>query len=497
MYTIRLQHQADFEGWRSAARLHLLAATRPENLIWVVNDESANMQPTDLFTSDAIAPDTSRAQVPPLPTVPRQFMDLAERVVCHRDRNRFALLYKVLWRRTHGDEPHLLLQPHDPDLHRLEQLGKVIARERHKTHAFVRFRQTSGMEPEHFHAWFEPEHHSLRLSAPFFVRRFANMRWSIVTPEESAHWDGEQLKFGIGGSRNSGPDTDMMEALWKTYFANIFNPARLMTDAMQAEMPVKYWKNLPEAPLIAELTRQAGTRSASMVDTAGTTASRFARRATAPVIVSNNGQLAIDTSLQGVQALHAQASACQDCPHAIHATQAVNGEGRVGASLFVIGEQPGDVEDRQGRPFVGPAGQLLRELLQAVNVDTDDVYLTNAVRHFGYEVRGKRRIHKTPSRDVIERCRPLLFREIENVKPRAVLMLGGTAGRAVLDRAVSVDAERGSVRRSRSGMVLVQSMHPSRILRCTDEREITRLKMQLRADVELAWQHARDRNAVS
>ena len=497
MYTIRLDHPADFDGWRQAARLHLAVATRPEELVWEVSGESADMQPVDLFASEATLPDPSAAQIAALPPVPRRLMDLAERVVCHRQRDRFALLYKVLWRRTHGKEPQLLSQPHDPDLHRLEQLGKVISRERHKTHAFVRFRQTPGIEPEHFHAWFEPEHHSLRLSAPFFVRRFANMRWSIVTPEESAHWDGEQLKFGAGGSRGGGPDTDMMEDLWRTYFANIFNPARLMTDAMQAEMPVKYWKNLPEAPLIAELTRQAGSRSTSMIETAGTSAPRYAKQASAPAIVSEDGQLATDTSLVGLQALHEQASACLDCPHAMNATQTVNGEGKIGAGLFIIGEQPGDVEDRQGRPFVGPAGRLLREILQAVNVDTNDIYLTNAVRHFDYEVRGKRRIHKTPSRDVIERCRPLLFREIENVKPRAVLLLGGTAGRAVMNRAVSVDAERGVIKRSRSGMVLVQSMHPSRILRSRDDREAARLKLQLHADVELAWQHARASNAVS
>lgn len=327
MYTIQLEHPADFDGWRRAARLHLKAATRPENLTWAVCDESANTQPADLFASDAIVPEPSCTQVSTLPRVPRQFMDLAERVVCHRNRDRFALLYKVLWRRTHGEEPQLLSQPHDPDLHRLEQLGKVISRERHKTHAFVRFRQTPGLQPEHFHAWFEPEHHSLRLSAPFFVRRFANMCWSIVTPEESAHWNGEQLQFGTGGSRSSGPDTDVMETLWCTYFANIFNPTRLMTDAMQAEMPIKYWKNLPEAPLIAELTRQAGNRSTAMIDTAGTTAPRYAKRATAPAIVSDKGQPAIDASLEGLQAMRAEASACLDCPHAMHATQTVNGEG--------------------------------------------------------------------------------------------------------------------------------------------------------------------------
>ncbi len=132
--------------------------------------------------------------------------------------------------------------------------------------AFVRFREVAreGDEPA-FVAWFEPEHHILRLTAPFFVRRFASQVFSILTPEASAHWDGTTLRFGPGASRRDAPDGDRLEALWLTYYANIFNPARLKVDMMKSEMPVKYWKNLPEAALITPLIRDARARMHTMI----------------------------------------------------------------------------------------------------------------------------------------------------------------------------------------------------------------------------------------
>lgn len=267
MFVVNLQRADDFAGWREAARGHLAAGTAPENIVWqpCQSDNASRGGSQDLFAQD-VPDDNASLQVrhPVLP-VPRNFMELAERVVCHSDLSRFALLYRVLWRRALGGESQLLDQSADPDIYRLHQWGKNVARERHKMHAFVRFRQTPGVVPEHYHAWFEPEHHSLRLSISFFVRRFSNMHWSIVTPAESAHWDGNQLIYGPGGQRGEGPGSDSMETLWLTYFASIFNPARLMVDAMQSEMPIKYWKNLPESVLIQGMTQDAGARTASMI----------------------------------------------------------------------------------------------------------------------------------------------------------------------------------------------------------------------------------------
>ncbi|MGQ7846926.1 TIGR03915 family putative DNA repair protein [Granulosicoccus sp. 3-233] len=280
LHTVRLARPDDFEGWRCIARQHLAAGTPPESLVWEIGEATA-----DLFSDESLPDPRLDSAVPapvaaPTPTVSRRFIELARCVVCHRAPDRHALLYRVLWRSCHG-EPGVLDWATDPDMHRLHGLGKCVARERHKMHAFVRFRQTPRAEPEHFSAWFEPEHHTLRLASDFFVRRFANMHWSIVTPEESAHWNGQQLQFGPGGRRQEGAAPEIMEELWRTYFANIFNPARLKTEAMRSEMPVKYWKNLPEAPLIAELIHHAGSRSLAMVESLPSEPPRYAAKATA------------------------------------------------------------------------------------------------------------------------------------------------------------------------------------------------------------------------
>ncbi len=120
---------------------------------------------------------------------------------------------------------------------------------------------------EQFVAWFEPEHRILGLAVPFFQKRFAGMDWSILTPDECAHWDGKQLHFTAGVARSRAPEADELDDLWRTYYKSIFNPARVKIQAMQSEMPKKYWKNLPEATLISELIAGSGQRVAGMMDT--------------------------------------------------------------------------------------------------------------------------------------------------------------------------------------------------------------------------------------
>ena len=258
MRVIALEQQADFDGWRNAARTLLAQNVAPDEIFWRVG------QASDLFgAGEASAPGET---VPAASSfrVPRDFIDLAEFVVCHADEARFALLYRLLWRLR--DDRDLLARTTDDDVYRARAMAKTIRRERHKMEAFVRFREIADDEGTLYVAWFEPEHHVVELTAPFFARRFASMRWSILTPLVSAHWNMKELRFGPAATKHDAPEGDMFEDHWRTYYASIFNPARLKIGAMKSEMPVRYWKNLPESSIIAPLIRDAARREAEMID---------------------------------------------------------------------------------------------------------------------------------------------------------------------------------------------------------------------------------------
>jgi len=238
--------EPNFESWRDAARRLLAAGVEPDAVLWSDDADEAS-----LFTGAMIVPKRDGA-----PKVSAAFLDMARSAAAHRDPRRWGLLYRLLWRITRGGEGHLMTHTTDPDVRQVRQWCKQVGRSIHKMHAFVRFRlvgtdESSGREQ--FVAWFEPEHQIVRLAAPFFTKRFCSMDWSILTPIECAHWDGESLCFTPGVARDAAPDDDALDELWRTYYRSIFNPARLKVKAMQSEMPKKYWKNLPESRLIAGL----------------------------------------------------------------------------------------------------------------------------------------------------------------------------------------------------------------------------------------------------
>ena len=252
--------EATFEAWRDAARDLLAHGVPPDDVLW-----SDDAQEGALFGSE-------RRSSPggAVPKVSAAFLDLARTVSAHSDARRWGVMYRVLWRLTHGGERHLLAVATDRDVRQLQQWGKAIGRDIHKMHAFVRFHlvgtdKTTGREQ--FVAWFEPEHRIVRLAARFFEKRFAGMDWSILTPHECAHWDGSALHFTPGVPHRAAPDEDALDELWRTYYRSIFNPARLKVRAMQSEMPKKYWKNLPEAELIADLIAESGGRVEKMLRT--------------------------------------------------------------------------------------------------------------------------------------------------------------------------------------------------------------------------------------
>jgi DNA polymerase len=256
------QIQPTFEAWRAKARELLRHSVAPENVDWVDASQTASLlaeEPIDYQT----APNASVK-------VPADFLRLAANVCAHTDERRFAILYRLLHRLTLGGEKHLLGMPSDRDMHQCNAWAKAVSRDIHKMHAFVRFRLVGVNElngREQFVAWFEPEYLITRLAAPFFEKRFASMDWSILTPDQCVSWDGEKLTFMPGMSRHDAPTADAHDDLWRTYYRSIFNPARLKIQAMQSEMPKKYWKNLPEAEIIHDLIASSENRVRTMIAT--------------------------------------------------------------------------------------------------------------------------------------------------------------------------------------------------------------------------------------
>ncbi|MEM9056994.1 MAG: UdgX family uracil-DNA binding protein [Pseudomonadota bacterium] len=470
---ISLKRAADYAEWRSAARNLVARGVAPDRVAFHRAEGTG-----DLF--GAMEPAEAPAAVAASVRVPRAFPALAKQVLCHRDEGRFALLYRLLWRLR--ETPRLLDDASDRDVWAAERMAKAVRRDAHKMKAFVRFRRVEGADDEAYVAWFEPDHHIVERTAPFFARRFTGMRWSIVTPDVSAHWNGEALSFGDGASRRDCPDSDALEDHWRVYYASIFNAARLKVNAMRAEMPVKYWRNLPESRLIPELTRSA--QRAQRAAPAGTLPSQT--KAAQLVAAQPAMQVAVEAQPRSLDAVAQAVRGCTRCELCKPATMAVPGEGPPDARLMIVGEQPGDTEDLAGRPFVGPAGEVLDAALRDSGIARDAVYLTNAVKHFKHVVRGKQRLHQKPNVGEIEHCRWWLNLERELLAPRVTVALGATAARAVLGRPVKIAEVRGRVIEAPNGTAVIVTVHPAYLLRLPDASEAKRQRERFVEDLTLA-----------
>jgi len=450
---VTLPSETDFDAWRDQARRLCAEGIAPEHVVWSTPARGAS-----LFAADP--PD---AEPSGKVRAPRRFIDLARRVICHRDPERFARLYRTLWRLQR--EPDLLTNAADADIAWLNERDKAIRRDIHKMHAFVRFRLVGEQDGrEVYAAWFEPTHRIVALAAPFFMRRFAAMDWAIFTPDQSVRWQNGELTFGPGATRDAVPGEDAVEAQWQAYFASIFNPARLKIGAMTAEMPRKYWRNMPETALIPSLIAEARQRTQTMqAEGVSEPNPRAEHWRMAPDAPPSDAPQTLDEAREAIQ--H-----CQRCPLYNGATQAVFGEGPRDAALMMVGEQPGDHEDLAGRVFVGPAGQLLDEAMAEAGLDRASVYLTNAVKHFKYTVRGKRRLHQRPSAQEIDHCRWWLNLERTQVRPKLILAMGASAARGVIGRDVPVMKARGKEYPLEDGALARVTVHPSYLLRLPDQQ---------------------------
>jgi probable DNA metabolism protein len=432
------------------------------------------MQWTDVRDAQLHLEDDAPFHPSPAPArhvmVPASFVQDAQLAACHRSHLQWALLYRLLWRLTHG-ERHALRDPLDADASRLEAMVREVRRDEHKMHAFVRFRRVEDAEKgERFVAFHRPDHHIVELVAPFFVERFGTMRWSILTPDDCVHWDGATLRFTPGVDASAAPAGDALEELWRTYYASIFNPARVNVRAMQRELPRRHWATLPEARAIPSLVADASRRVDLMLtEPARTTSAR-------PFIPK-------DASLD---VLRAAAGTCRGCDLFAHASHVVFGEGPRTAPMMLVGEQPGDEEDRRGVPFVGPAGQVLADAIDEAGLDRADLYVTNAVKHFTYRREGKRRIHERPRITDVRACRPWLEAEIDKVRPDVIVCLGSTAAQTLIGPQVRIQRDRGKTFTSAWAPHVMVTYHPSAVLRADVPQHRDELLQWLIADLRSA-----------
>jgi DNA polymerase len=399
-----------FAQWREAARELLAFEIPPHAVKWIAHEGGG-----DLFSSLARAPGAAVALDPahthPTLHLPRTLMDMLHSAACCRVDDRWPFLYRVIWRWQQGEQEVLSVE--DEDGLRLHAMVKAVHREEHDMHVNIRFRERPEADgAPRFVAWCEPVHDVLPQVAQHFVSRMGRISWMIATPDASVLWDGEILHNTGPLLRSAAELDDAGEALWLSYYRSVFSPAR---QRRGGTIPIASDKSEPAEPPREDTLDQ-----------------------------------------------------CRRCDLWRNATQAVGGVGPKRARIMLVGEQPGDQEDQAGKPFVGPAGRLLDQALQQAGIDRRTVYLTNAVKHFKFEPRGKRRMHKTPAQREIEACNVWLEQELAQEQPKVVVALGSTALKALLGTGhVTLKDTIGQPIRH-DGRWIVTVYHPSFVLRVPD-----------------------------
>jgi probable DNA metabolism protein len=434
-----------FDEWRTAARGLIVRLVPPESVQWIAEEGGGDL----LSGSIETVPESPRGAAPRLP---RKLMDMLESAACYRSPERWAFLYRVLWRWHHGAQEILSIA--DEDGGRLQQMVKAVHHEIHDMHAYLRFRERPEEEgAPRFVAWFEPAHDVLPQVAQHFAQRMGRISWMIATPEASVLWDGSTMHSTGPLMRSAADIDDAGEKLWLTYYRSIFNPARLNADIMHSHIRSRFWKNLPEAAVVPQMVSQAaaGARKVGQLDTVGK------RKGTTIPIAPEDAQ----PERQQPSTL----DECRRCDLWQNATQAVAGQGSTRAKLMLVGEQPGDQEDLAGKPFVGPAGELLDRAMDQAGVDRRKVYITNAVKHFKWEPRGKRRLHKTPGQREVMACHYWLETELEAIAPKVIVALGSTALKSIMKSgSVSLKDHMGKPFQHEGRWVVV-TYHPAFALR--------------------------------
>jgi probable DNA metabolism protein len=404
MRRIVLKSETDWEGWRQTTRALVLTGAEPGSLTWSAGAERSPL------------PDTSGTF-----HVSRTLVSLASLAIQARDPERFGLLYSLVWRANAGEKP----PDDDIDLSVVRRMALSVRADAHRMRTNMRFLPVPEAGAPRYLGWFEPAHFVLPANAQWFARQFPGLAFSIVTPDGSAHWDGSTLLFGSGLRHPE--DDEALQAWWENHRAMLLE---------QATPDI----SVPEAETVDEAPRSPD------------------RPALGPVVLHTRPDPELLAATR-------QASACKRCPLYGPATQTVFGEGPANARVMFVGEQPGDQEDTIGRPFVGPAGQMMDRAMEEAGIDRRIAYVTNAVKHFKFTPRGKRRIHQTPEVPEIQACNFWLGIEREHVRPGLLVLMGGSAARAVLGRAVTIGRERGRPIHLADGQTVFITVHPSYLLR--------------------------------
>ncbi len=454
---IELNGGADLQGFRQALRILTWSNIPHEQITWSVSAAP------DLFGGGQLPAAYGSAGRPII--LPRDVGDLIKLVVCHTEPQKYALLYELVWRmrRPHDPELRLYEVASDPLVHRLNMMAKSVRRDLHKMHVFLRFREVNDLVVgERFVAWFEPEHFIVEETAQFFVDRFTSLDWTILTPKGSLWWDRIELAIGPPAQRSDAPETDAFEIGWRTYYQSTFNPARTNLNQMRQHMPKKYWRNLPETQAIPGLVNAAASRVDEMIE----------RETMMPIRKMPAKAIAALTEQGPASLAELNRIISASDPFLEGSNKAVLGEGPLHPAIAFVGEQPGDLEDLQVRPFVGPAGQLFDRALEEAGIDRQKAYVTNAVKHVKFVQRGKRRIPQSPTAGEIERYRWWLQKELGFVQPKLVVALGASAAHALGGKAVTISPIRGQHRfdgfNHQPGYITV---HPSYLLRLPSEED--------------------------
>jgi uracil-DNA glycosylase len=436
MRRVVLANETDWDGWRKAARALVLSGVPPGDVRWAVRSHDEEGDPLQEAVGSF--------------SVSRALVSLASLAIQARDQQRFDLLYRLVWCANAGEKADA------SETRRAQRLAFAVRAEAHRMRTLLRYLPVREGNGTRYLGWYDPAHFVLDANAQLIARRFPDLAFSIVTPDGAAHWDGTELRFSIGADRGSIPDDEALESWWHRHQLRLTQQSRVGTA-------------VPEAEQLDEMPRPLD------------------HPALGPVVLPRYGDRPLE------EAMH-EAADCRRCHLHEPATQTVFGEGPAQAAVLFVGEQPGDQEDVIGRPFVGPAGQIMDRAMEEAGIDRRTIYITNAVKHFKFEPRGKRRIHKTPEMPEIQACRFWLDVELVRLRPKLVVAMGGTAARALLGRAVTITRERGRPIELSDGQRAFVTVHPSFLLRVPDEeakqREYQAFVADLRKVAELAGQAA-------